>query len=137
MIVALMRHYFTLIWSGGQYDKLKPNNTIPQTDAILCYLMKRQIRKIYFFLCLFFLKRFLRLWVDILCLFLFFPLGIVISFRGFVNYLVLFLTSFTKVLAGLKAGILCAGIIMVVFFEIFLPVFSALLLMVKLPNPLR
>jgi hypothetical protein len=31
----------------------------------------------YFFLCLFFLKRFLRLWVAILCLFLFLPLGIV------------------------------------------------------------
>ena len=33
----------------------------------------------YFFLCLFFLKRFLRLCVDILCLFLFLPLGIVIE----------------------------------------------------------
>ena len=29
----------------------------------------------YFFLCLLFRKRFLRLWVAILCLFLFFPLG--------------------------------------------------------------
>ncbi len=29
----------------------------------------------YFFLCLFFRKRFFRLWVAILCLFLFFPLG--------------------------------------------------------------
>ena len=36
--------------------------------------------KNYFFLCLFFLKRFLRLWVDILCLFLFFPLGIALKF---------------------------------------------------------
>ena len=35
----------------------------------------------YFFLCLFFLKRFLRLWVDILCLFFFFPLGIINFFR--------------------------------------------------------
>ncbi len=35
----------------------------------------------YFFLCLFFLKRFFRLWVDILCLFFFFPLGIIISFK--------------------------------------------------------
>jgi len=33
----------------------------------------------YFFLCLFFLKRFLRLCVAILCLFLFFPFGIVIK----------------------------------------------------------
>jgi hypothetical protein len=32
----------------------------------------------YFFLCLFFLKRFLRLWVAILCLFFFFPLGMMI-----------------------------------------------------------
>ena len=31
----------------------------------------------YFFLCLFFLRRFLRLCVAILCFFLFFPLGIV------------------------------------------------------------
>ena len=31
----------------------------------------------FFFLCLFFLSLFLRLCVDILCLFLFFPLGIV------------------------------------------------------------
>jgi hypothetical protein len=30
----------------------------------------------YFFLCLFFLRRFLRLCVAILCFFLFFPLGI-------------------------------------------------------------
>ena len=36
----------------------------------------------YFFLCLFFLKRFLRLWVDILCLFLFLPLGIVVELKG-------------------------------------------------------
>lgn len=34
----------------------------------------------YFFLCLFFLKRFLRLCVAILCLFLFFPLGIALMF---------------------------------------------------------
>jgi len=34
----------------------------------------------YFFLCRFFLKRFLRLWVAILCLFLFFPLGIWFNF---------------------------------------------------------
>jgi hypothetical protein len=33
--------------------------------------------KDYFFLCLFFLSRFLRLCVAILCFFLFFPLGIV------------------------------------------------------------
>jgi len=37
------------------------------------------LRNHYFFLCLFFLKRFFRLWVAILCLFLFFPFGIVIK----------------------------------------------------------
>ena len=37
----------------------------------------------YFFLCLFFLRRFLRLCVDILCLFLFFPLGISSKFKLF------------------------------------------------------
>jgi hypothetical protein len=34
----------------------------------------------YFFLCLFFLNRFLRLWVAILWRFLFFPLGMFRSF---------------------------------------------------------
>jgi hypothetical protein len=33
----------------------------------------------YFFLCLFFLRRFLRLWVAILCFFLFLPLGIMLK----------------------------------------------------------
>jgi len=33
----------------------------------------------YFFLCLLFRKRFLRLWVAILCLFLFFPLGMALK----------------------------------------------------------
>jgi len=36
----------------------------------------------YFFLCLFFLNRFFRLWVAILCLFLFFPQGIIVMFLG-------------------------------------------------------
>ena len=51
-----------------------------------------------------------------------------------------FLCDFTFVMkdfAGLKAGILCAGIIMVVFLEIFLAVFLALFLTIKLPKPLR
>jgi hypothetical protein len=36
------------------------------------------LKKNYFFLCLFLRRRFLRLWVAILCFFLFFPLGIVV-----------------------------------------------------------
>ena len=47
------------------------------------------------------------------------------------------LTLVMKDFAGLKAGMLCAGIIIVVFFEIFLAVFFALFLTMKLPNPLR
>ena len=39
--------------------------------------------------------------------------------------------------AGLNAGMLWAGTIIVVFFDIFLAVFSALRLMIKLPNPRR
>jgi len=35
----------------------------------------------YFFLCLFFLSRFFRLWVAILCLFLFLPQGITNAFN--------------------------------------------------------
>jgi membrane-bound metal-dependent hydrolase YbcI (DUF457 family) len=58
----------------------------------------------YFFLCLFFLKRFFRLWVAILCLFLFFPFGIVLHFL--MNYFTLFFTALTNDFAGLKAGIL-------------------------------
>jgi hypothetical protein len=34
----------------------------------------------YFFLCLFFLNLFLRLWVAILCLFLFLPQGMISTF---------------------------------------------------------
>lgn len=45
----------------------------------------------YFFLCLFFLKRFLRLWFDILCLFRFLPLGIIYFF-----YLVSVITKTMK-----------------------------------------
>jgi hypothetical protein len=36
-----------------------------------------EIKKTYFFLCLFLRKRFFRLCVAILCLFLFFPLGMI------------------------------------------------------------
>src|SRR5512141_791166 len=47
------------------------------------------------------------------------------------------LTLVMNDLAGLKAGILCAGMIMVVFLNIFLAVFLALFLTIKLPKPLR
>ena len=46
------------------------------TDAMLCY-HRFDFKEDYFFLCLSFLKRFLRLCVDILCLLCFLPFGIV------------------------------------------------------------
>ncbi len=54
---------------------------------VLCkfvlYLFALQAIKAYFLLlCLFFLNLFLRLCVDILCLFFFFPLGIASNFYG-------------------------------------------------------
>ena len=55
----------------------------------------------FFFLCLSFLKRFLRLWVDILCLLCFLPFGIT---ENFIDYI--YLTSFAKVFEGLNAGML-------------------------------
>jgi hypothetical protein len=48
--------------------------------ATMCAEVTQGMRD-YFFLCLFFLRRFLRLCVAILCFFLFFPLGIVIFLR--------------------------------------------------------
>ena len=39
------------------------------------------------------------------------------------DYFTLFFTSLTKVLAGLKEGMKCSGMRIVVFFEMFLPVF--------------
>jgi len=91
-----------------------------------------------FFLCRLALLRFFRLWVATLCLFLFLPLGINQFFiRYFYFTSTLLFTPSTKTFAGLKAGILCAGILMVVFFEMFLPVFSARVFTIKLPKPLR
>lgn len=48
-----------------------------------------------------------------------------------------FLTRLMNVLAGLNAGMLCAGIMIVVFLEIFLAVFWARFLRMKLPKPRR
>src|SRR5690606_17356960 len=56
---------------------------------------------------------------------------------GHINYFMLFFTFDTNVFAGLNDGILCAGIMIVVFLEMFLAVFSALRLTTKLPKPLR
>ena len=42
-----------------------------------------------------------------------------------------------KVLAGLNAGILCSGMMIVVLLEILRAVFWALLFTMKLPKPLR
>ena len=53
-------------------------------------------------------------------------------------YLIIETLLFTfpaKVFAGLKAGILCAGILTAVFFDMLRPVFSARVLIIKLPKP--
>ena len=58
-------------WKSGRVGKIKELHNVEN---------QHYATPNYFFLCLFFLKRFLRLWVDILCLFFFFPLGIINSF---------------------------------------------------------
>ena len=94
--------------------------------------------KIYFLLlCLFFLSLFLRLCVDILCLFFFLPLGIVLKILWVNTNVYYFFTDRVKVLAGLKAGMLCSGMMIVVFLEMFRAVFWALFFTMKLPNPRR
>ena len=54
-----------------------------------------------------------------------------------ITFASLVFTSSMKVLAGLNVGRLCAGIMIEVPFVMFLPVFSALVLIVKEPNPLK
>lgn len=65
---------------------------------------------------------------------LFYSLRCCCTICTFILYLFSF-TAFRNALAGLNAGILWAGILIVVFFEMFRAVFSALRLMIKLPNP--
>ena len=50
--------------------------------AVKFVLSVSKQRAVYLLLCLFCLSLFLRLCVDILCLFFFFPLGIVVCFYG-------------------------------------------------------
>lgn len=120
----------------------------------------------YLDLCLFLRSLFLRLCVDILCLFFFFPLGILfVFFVGwkkwglqyfclslcrlnlcslvyelfYVNFrfLRLYFTFSASVWAGLKAIILCSGMMSSTFFDMFLPTFFARVLRMKLPKPRR
>lgn len=56
------------------------------------------------------------------------------SLKFYVSYLSLEM-AFVKVLAGLKEGMLCSGMMIVVFFEMFLAVFWALFFRMKLPKP--
>jgi len=48
-----------------------------------------------------------------------------------------YFTALENVLAGLKAGMLCSGMIIVVFLEILRAVLGALLFRMKLPKPRR
>src|SRR5690554_7788863 len=54
------------------------------------------------------------------------------NFLKLYDYLTVFFTFVTKLLEGLKDGIKCSGMMMVVFFEILRAVFSALRLITKL-----
>ena len=82
-----------------------------------------QTKNYFLLLCLFFLSLFLRLCVDILCLFFFFPLGIASNFYWVNTLVYYFFTEMVNVLAGLNAGMLCSGMMIVVFFEILRAVF--------------
>lgn len=104
------------------FSKKCTNKQLAQTSVRITVLVHFFLKKqAYLLLCLFFLNLFLRLCVDILCLFFFFPLGIILCFKQLIN--LFYLISCIKVLAGLKAGILCSGIIIVVFFEMLRAVF--------------
>jgi hypothetical protein len=74
------------------------------TLGLFQVIMNKLQNYLFFFLCLFLRKRFLRLCVAILCLLRFFPLGMMLLFRE--NYFTLAFTLFTKVFAGLNEGIL-------------------------------
>ena len=110
----------------------------PRHVLKVCY-KRFQPRGAYLLLCLFFLNLFLRLCVAILCPFFFFPFGIALICFKLLLYLCLiyFFISSMKLFAGLKLGKSCAGIVIVVFFEMLRAVFSARCFTMKLPNPRR
>ncbi len=118
--------YFTTTYTPDSWFRILRVKT-------MCYYL-------FFFLCLFFLKRFLRLCVDILCLFLFLPQGIFVYFLFWESYffgaeVTFSLTCCINIFAGLKAGIKCSGISIASFFLMCLPIFFALFLIIKDPNP--
>ena len=51
--------------------------------------------------------------------------------------IVTYFTSLKNVFAGLKDGMLCSGIMIVVFLEMLRAVFYARFLITKLPKPLK
>ena len=59
-----------------------------------------------------------------------------VVFRNLKNYFSS-LTALTNTLAGLNAGMSCAGMVIVVFLVMFLAAFLALCFTMKLPNPRR
>jgi hypothetical protein len=79
--------------------------------------------------------------VDILCLFLFLPLGMVVFDFELEKILIVseayFFTLACRLFAGLKAGMWWAGMVRVVFLEMLRATFSARFLMMKLPKPLK
>ena len=100
-----------------------------QTRETFCFTslffisVQIQTKNYFLLLCLFFLSLFLRLCVDILCLFFFFPLGIASKFLWVNTIVYYFFTERVNVFAGLNAGMLCSGMIIVVFLEMLRAVF--------------
>ncbi len=64
-----------------QAELHRPDINKPKKPKLFRFIYGLKIPATYFFLCLFFLRRFFLLWVAILCLFLFFPLGIVVIIK--------------------------------------------------------
>ena len=61
--------------------------------------------------------------LGLLCLFFFFPLGIASKFLWVNTIVYYFFTERVNVFAGLNAGMLCSGMIIVVFLEMLRAVF--------------
>ena len=59
------------------------------------------------------------------------------NFLKLYDYLTVFFTFVTKLLEGLKDGIKCSGMMMVVFLDMLRAVFCALFFTMKLPKPLK
>ena len=109
--------------SLSSLNKEQTRKTFVALQGLFFICRHRQTTNYFLLLCLFFLSLFLRLCVDILCLFFFFPLGIASKFLWVNTIVYYFFTERVNVFAGLNAGMLCSGMIIVVFLEMLRAVF--------------